>query len=156
MFTNQKTEKFVNDIEATLTSETNFIQKQKSLFDGLWDCLLVWPIDNVNITEKSNVTFSTARNFLAETLRSLSPSLDANADGNIDIKDIQEALENAKNAQRDATGQRFMIGPFPASYSERTTCSVIVRATAVGFFIGALFCSISFLLLFVDWRRRRH
>jgi TPR repeat protein len=155
MLTNQKTEKVMNDIEATLTSDTNFIQKQKSLFDGLWDCLLVWPIDDINITEKSNVTFSTTRNFLAETLRSLSPSLDANADGNIDIKDIQEALENAKNAQRDATGKRFMIGPFPASFSERTTCSVIVRATAVGLFVGALFCSISFLLLFVDWRRRR-
>ena len=110
------------------------VDQKSSMMNGLMDCLLVWPPSDVEVHSNESTS-----KFFAESPRSLSPSLDANADGNVDIEDIQEALEFAQNARRDATGKRFMIGPFPGSYSERATCSVVVRATVVGAVIGFLF-----------------
>jgi hypothetical protein len=117
-----------------------------SLLAGLWDCLVVWP-NNTDVELRS--TNESTKTFFAENPRSLSLSLDANADGNVDLEDIQEALELAQSARRDANGKRFMIGPFPGSYTERTTCSVVVRATVIGGVAGLVFAIFALTFLFL-------
>jgi len=117
-----------------------------SLLAGLWDCLVVWP-NNTDVELRS--TNESTKTFFVENPRSLSLSLDANADGNVDLEDIQEALELAQSARRDANGKRFMIGPFPGSYTERTTCSVVVRATVIGGVVGLVFAIFALTFLFL-------